>query len=250
MSTTDGRAQRFANFLAGLSEADRDFFVQGASDRIVGEALELLPVLLRDARRKKDEKLFDSQIERLYKGCPAKGVQMLVDQKSDVLTRAEAIGEDVATYRRFLPVFPLAFLSVVSKMAMVGWNDQQGIIPTNFDPRIFMFMGYEEEAVWDPHYIFDIRFFALGDVDKKNFELLNIEEMIDFCVHTEPREMPSGLVELYALKPGNSEPGKEDFVASISLRGPRAKLDLVARRSTIPEDTLVLVRRKTEEEME
>jgi len=124
---------------------ERDEMVVKAKNQLEEEEKESKP-------KKEDlEKLFDTQIQTLKdRGCPPVIIDMLREQRDQVLQKASEITID-QKHIPFLPVIPRIYLSIYSQMQMVRNNDKVGytyLKPSEITDVV--------ETPQDPYYIFDV----------------------------------------------------------------------------------------------
>jgi hypothetical protein len=136
---------KLVEVLREVPPKERDEMVVKAKNQLEEEEKESKP-------KKEDlEKLFDTQIQTLKdRGCPAAIIDMLREQRDDVLQKASEI-TIAKKHIAFLPVIPRAFLSIYTQMQMVRNGDKTGY--TYLKP-------YEitdvVETPQDSYYIFDV----------------------------------------------------------------------------------------------
>lgn len=161
-------------------------------DEMVVKAKNQLEEEEKESKVKKEdlEKLFDTQIQTLKdRGCPTVIIDMLREQRDDVLEKASEI-TFAKGHIAFLPVIPRTFLSIYTQMQMVKNGDKTGY--TYLKP-------YEitdvVETPKDPYYIFDVEDgeAMLGkapqDAEKaitqQNWRGLTEVEVISLGIHTD-----------------------------------------------------------------
>jgi len=154
----------------------------------------------KESKPKKEdlEKLFDTQIKILKdRGCPAVIIDMLQEQRDDVLQKASEIPIG-KKHIAFLPVIPRTFLSIYTQMQMVRNGDKIGytyLKPSEITDVV--------ETPADPYYIFDVEDgeAMLGKspqnaektIKQQNRRGLTEVEVIALAIHTDVRHCVDAL---------------------------------------------------------
>ena len=161
-------------------------------DEVVVKAKNQLEEEEKESKPKKEdlEKLFDTQIQTLKdRGCPAVIIDMLQEQRDDVLQKASEIPIG-KKHIAFLPVIPRTFLSIYTQMQMVRNGDKIGytyLKPSEITDVV--------ETPADPYYIFDVEDgeAMLGKspqnaektIKQQNWRGLTEVEVIALAIHTD-----------------------------------------------------------------
>jgi len=169
-------------------------------DEVVVKAKNQLEEEEKESKPKKEdlEKLFDTQIKILKdRGCPAVIIDMLQEQRDDVLQKASEIPIG-KKHIAFLPVIPRTFLSIYTQMQMVRNGDKIGytyLKPSEITDVV--------ETPADPYYIFDVEDgeAMLGKspqnaektIKQQNRRGLTTVEVIALAIHTDVRHCVDAL---------------------------------------------------------
>ena len=169
-------------------------------DEVVVKAKNQLEEEEKESKPKKEdlEKLFDTQIQTLKdRGCPAVIIDMLQEQRDDVLQKASEIPIG-KKHIAFLPVIPRTFLSIYTQMQMVRNGDKIGytyLKPSEITDVV--------ETPADPYYIFDVEDgeAMLGKspqnaektIKQQNWRGLTEVEVIALAIHTDVRHCVDAL---------------------------------------------------------
>ena len=176
--------EKLVEVLREVPPEERDEVVVKAKNQLEEEEKESKP-------KKEDlEKLFDTQIKILKdRGCPAVIIDMLQEQRDDVLQKASEIPIG-KKHIAFLPVIPRTFLSIYTQMQMVRNGDKIGytyLKPSEITDVV--------ETPADPYYIFDVEDgeAMLGKspqnaektIKQQNWRGLTEVEVIALAIHTD-----------------------------------------------------------------
>ena len=184
--------EKLVEVLREVPSKERDEVVVKAKNQLEEEEKESKP-------KKEDlEKLFDTQIQTLKdRGCPAVIIDMLQEQRDDVLQKASEIPIG-KKHIAFLPVIPRTFLSIYTQMQMVRNGDKIGytyLKPSEITDVV--------ETPADPYYIFDVEDgeAMLGKspqnaektIKQQNWRGLTEVEVIALAIHTDVRHCVDAL---------------------------------------------------------
>ena len=184
--------EKLVEVLREVPPEERDEVVVKAKNQLEEEEKESKP-------KKEDlEKLFDTQIQTLKdRGCPAVIIDMLQEQRDDVLQKASEIPIG-KKHIAFLPVIPRTFLSIYTQMQMVRNGDKIGytyLKPSEITDVV--------ETPADPYYIFDVEDgeAMLGKspqnaektIKQQNRRGLTEVEVIALAIHTDVRHCVDAL---------------------------------------------------------